>query len=103
MEQRYEVNWTSTGERFVAHANDLDVWVELPNKINGFRIPIILVVGPPERVKDDAEGATNYDVYEPHGGALEHRDSQDLITTPHDLCLIYEIAHEQGIFTWTRD
>jgi hypothetical protein len=101
MEQRYEVNWTSTGERFVAHANDLDVWVEFPNKINGFRIPIILVVGPKELRKDDAE--ETYDVYEPHGGALEHRESQDIVTTPHDMCLIYQIAHEQGIFTWTED
>jgi hypothetical protein len=101
MEQRYRVNWTSTGERFVGHANDLDVWVEFPNKANSFRTPIVLVVGPKELRKDDAK--QTYDVYEPHGGALEYRESQDIITTPHDLCLIYEIAHEQGIFTWTRD
>jgi hypothetical protein len=104
MEQRYEVNWTSTGERFVGHANDLDVWVEFPNAINSFTIPIILVVGPKELVKDDAElSHTNYDVYEPHDGALEYRESQDIVTTPHDMCLIYQIAHEQGIFTWTKD
>ena len=103
MEPRYKVNWTTSGEKFVGYANDLDVWVEFPNGRNSFTHPIILVVGPPELVKDDAIADTNYDIYEPHGGALEHRDSQDLIITPHDLCLIYQIAHEQGIFTWSKD
>jgi hypothetical protein len=104
MEQRYRVNWTSTGERFVGYANDLDVWVEFPNGRNSFANPIVLVVGPKELVKYDAESNhTNYDVYEPRDGALEYRESQDMITTPHDMCLIYQIAHEQGIFTWTKD
>lgn len=101
MEQRYRVNWAATGERFVGYANDLDVWVEFPNGRNSFANPIVLVVGPKELVKDDANAI--YDVYEPREGALEHRDTQDIITTPHDMCLIYQIAHEQGIFTWTRD
>jgi hypothetical protein len=104
MEQRYKVNWAATGEAFVGHANDLDVWVEFPNGRNSFAHPIVLVVGPKELVKDDANA--NYDVYEPRDGALgvlEYRESQDIITTPHDMCLIYQIAHEQGIFTWTKD
>jgi hypothetical protein len=101
MEQRYGVKWAATGERFVGYANDLDVWVEFPNGRNSFAHPIILVVGPPELRKDG--GGAYYDVYEACDGVLEYQDTQDLIITPHDMCLIYQIAHEQGIFTWTKD
>jgi hypothetical protein len=96
MKPRYETDWMETGEYFAGYANELDVWVEFPNGRNDFSIPIVLVVGPEHLVI----GHAPYDVFEVENGGLALRDSNDVHTTPHDMALIYQIATQEGVFTW---
>jgi hypothetical protein len=96
MNPRYNVNWSSTGEYFVGYANELDVWVEFPNKRNCFDAPIVLVVGPKHLVV----GHAHYDVFYVEEGVLIYQQANDIHTTPHDMALIYQIATQEGVFTW---
>ena len=96
-----EPRWKSTNNlavdnytRFLGYANDLDVWlIHVKDRI--------IVVGPEEkRVKKDVDlDDYNYDAFDIEDGVLVMLDERvDLNIDVHDMCLIYALCVEHGVF-----
>lgn len=95
---RYKPSWTTgSGEAFADHANELDVWVEHPNDWNCFERSRVFVVAPQHLILEDPENTGNFDAYESFGQNLIPVGTTDVLTTPHDMILIYKIAIKQGV------
>lgn len=80
---------------FLGYANDLDVWLDSEG--------LVVVVGPKERKLN--AGDMNYDAFDIVGNRLmiqeeyTHPDlGVDLHIDLHDMCLIYALCTEHGLF-----
>jgi hypothetical protein len=96
--EKNEPRWKSTNNltaddytKFLGYANDLDVWL-LPIKSR------LLVVGPmSKRTAPDSDH--NYDAFDIEDGVLVLLDEPiDLYIDVHDMCLIYALCAEHGVF-----
>lgn len=77
--------------KFLGYANDLDVWLILPRHI-------LLVVGPEEKRKEPSSDF-NFDSFDIGDGVLVIRGEYiDLHIDLHDMCLIYALCTEHGLF-----
>ena len=88
---RWEPLCDSDGMRFLGYANDLDVWLlEYKNRL--------FIVGPEEKcITPSSE--FNYDAFDIKDGALDMLEERvDLHIDVHDMCLIYALCVEHGLF-----
>ena len=88
---RWKPYYHSAGMKFLSYANDLDVWLlEHKNRL--------FVVGPEEkRITPSSE--FNYDAFDIKDGALVNlEDPIDLHIDVHDMCSIYALCVEHGLF-----
>jgi len=76
---------------FLGYANDLDVWW-------GTTIDRIIVVGPEEK-RTTPNSGFNFDVFDIGDGNLVLMDDPiDLHVDVHDMCQIYALCFEHGVF-----
>jgi hypothetical protein len=90
MEPRWKPSYTvGSKDKFLGYANDLDVWLESGG---------LVVVGPTER-KVNEDNDMNYDSFNVVGNRLVMQGCPvDLHIDVHDMCLIYALCTEHGIF-----
>jgi hypothetical protein len=91
---RYRPTYSPEGgrtDKFLGYANDLDVW----NDPKSFEI---FIVGPESRlIRPDSR--CNFDALDVEDGNLVGRTTQnDLHIDVHDMCLIYALCVEHGVF-----
>lgn len=79
-------------DTFLGYADEIDVWYD-PNAI------MVSVVGPKHKLLD-RNSPHNFDVFEVVDSNLcgLNADPQDLHIDVHDMCLIYALCVEHGVF-----
>ena len=78
-------------DTFWGYANDLDVWWDDGRKI-------VIVSGSNEK-KIREDGDINFDAFDIVDGTLKRQDGPvDLHINVHDMCLIYALCVEHGVF-----
>jgi len=90
---RYEPSYGDTlNDEFVGYAGELDLWYD------SFATNVS-VVGPEHR-KARPDSMHNFDVYNISGDNLTfyEGDTKDLHIDVHDMCLIYALCVEHGVF-----
>lgn len=98
MKPRHEPGYEKNGkEKFLGHANDLDVYWE-PMQYQTFD-GYVLIVGPEERKIYNSIGDSvfNYDAYVLKDGVIQEEGPCDLHITPYDMCLIYQLLTEHDV------
>lgn len=89
--------WATSGvttDEFLGYANELDVWLDMvDNQGKG-----IAIIGPDSKLLK-GEGACNFDVFTISGDTLiPYSQPRDVHIDPHDMCLIYALCVEHGVF-----
>lgn len=89
--------WPSDGtttDEFLGYANELDVWLDMvDNQGKG-----IAIIGPDSKLLKGV-GACNFDVFTISGDTLiPYSQPRDVHIDPYDMCLIYALCVEHGVF-----
>lgn len=98
MEPRWKPSYTDTSgdaleyeDTFWGYANDLDVWWDDGREV-------VIVSGPKEK-KIHEDGEINFDAFDIIDGTLNLQEGpKDLYIDVHDMCLIYALCVEHGVF-----
>ena len=90
----YAYAYADDADEFLGYAGELDVWVDRTSE----EVVTLAVVGPESR-KIKEESPHNFDTFRVEGGNLISRGvGIDLHIDVHDMCLIYAVCVEEGIF-----
>lgn len=91
----------TTIDEFLGYANELDVWLDMvDNQGKG-----VVIIGPDSKLlKPASGGACNFDVFTISGDTLTpYSQPRDVHIDPHDMCLIYALCVEHGVFETAKE